>query len=1008
MKLCIGFWNICRVGSKLERELVRDWCSLHDIVVLSETKTTASPSLPGFVTINNSKHRHGGVAVLIKRYLYPSVCFVDIDDEGAVWFELSCIPGVIFCGLYNEPSDSPYFRPETFASIPAHLETGKLTVIIGDMNARLGSRVNLIDEACGFTHDIVDNTVNTNGRSLVQTCIASRLTPVNNLKTADKTWNGNLTYRKKQRWISEVDLCLVSAPLTEAVSHFFVDQSLRYPSDHAPISVGFDFSCCVNACRVNELVERSKMLGSYGHLKINNTHANRPIPYRFIDRELFAQNIEETPLPDIEEGTVDNLLQNVTKELYKCASQSKRTTINHYENAAKPSNRWQRIIAAKDSRTLWKGIDWNGKYQETTLVEGPTEAAFQDHLERLLNPADAEPVAPDDLRTDVSIPILDDPFEPEELLHVVEKQVKPDKSCDITGLSPGVLKMLPITWLGLLLTIFNMLFIAGSYPVSWTISKLIMLFKKGLVMKCGNYRGITIMNILAKCYDYMIHNRLMKWFTPCREQAGAQPKRGCPEHFVTLRMIIDLFMKTKTPLYIAFIDFSKAYDRVPRSYMIRLLKKLGCGKVMLAALTSMYTVTQFILGTTLITAVLGVKQGSPSSCFLFILFVDELVRFMKLCPPDGLLGWLHLLVLMDDTVIFATSHEKLCQKLEVLTKWCNQSGMVINEEKTQYMSFNSSDKRPIILKTHAGVVTVSHCTEYVYLGCVVTSDGKISSSVSKHVSSRGKATNKLVRFFDKNENAPFSVKKTVTDACFYTSLLYGCESWLEERISPDLEQLYIKGIKSLLGVRPTTTTDIVLLESDYPSLQALIKSRQKVFFEKMIKERENMCDDPFMHVLQLTMDKNTKMGAYIRSLSTCPDFIEADRRARIERVQSSTRSKSVTYSSINPSFEIHPIYQQGEEAVDDYLRIAFTRFRTSSHRLKVETGRWSRIPRERRLCQCGEYVQTEEHVLVDCELTRGIREKYGQNIDCFETFMTRTKSKTELLMLHEILELFKD
>ena len=996
------------MGSKLESELVRDWCSLHDIVVLSETKTTASPSVPGFVAVNNSKHRHGGVAVLIKRYLYPSVCHLDIDDEGTVWFELSCIPGVIFCGMYNEPSDSSYFWPETFASIPAHLESGKLSVIVGDMNARLGSRIHLLDEANGLTHDIVDNTVNSNGRALVQTCIANQLTPINNLKIGDRVWKGNLTYRKKQRWISEVDLCLVFSPLAEAVSHFAVDQNLKYPSDHAPVSVGIDFSCCINSCRIDELVERSKMLGSYEHLLINKNHTKRPIPYRFIDRELFIQNIDETPLPDVEGATVDDILENVSDELYKCAARSKRTAINHHENAAKPSNRWQRIIAAKDSRTLWKGIDWNGKYQETTLDEGPTEAAFQDHLERLLNPADFEPIVPDDLATEVSIPILDEPLKPEELLHVVEKQLKPDKSCDVTGLSPGVLKMLPITWLGLLLTIFNMLFLTGSYPVSWTISKLIMLFKKGLVMMCGNYRGITIMNVLSKCYDYLLHNRLMKWYSPCREQAGAQPKRGCTEHFVALRMIIDLFMKTKTPLFIAFIDFSKAYDRVPRSYMLKLLKRLGCGKVMIAALTSMYTVTQFLLGTTLITAVLGVKQGSPSSCFLFTLFVDELVRFMKLSPPDGLLGWLHLLVLMDDTVLLATSHEKLCQKLDILAKWCDQSGMVLNEDKTQYMSFNSSEKRPITLKTHAGVVTVSHCSEYVYLGCVVTSDGKISSSIAKHVSSRGKSTNKLVRFLDKNENAPFSVKKTVVDACFYTSLLYGCESWLEERVSPELEQLYMKGIKRLLGVRSQTTTDVALLESGYPSLRALLKSRQKVFLEKMVKERENMDDDPFMHVLRLTMSNNTTMAAYIRSLQTCPNFIDADKRARIERVRSSTRTKSATYASINPTFEIHPVYQHGVEAVDDYLRITFTRFRTSSHRLKVETGRWSRIPRERRLCQCGEGVQTEKHVLVECELTRGIREKYGQTINSFETFMTSEKSKAQLHMLHEILALFED
>ena len=108
-------------------------------------------------------------------------------------------------------------------------------------------------------------------------------------------------------------------------------------------------------------------------------------------------------------------------------------------------------------------------------------------------------------------------------------------------------------------------------------------------------------------------------------------------------------------------------------------------------------------------------------------------------------------------------------------KWFNQSGMVINEDKAEYMSFNSSEKRLIFLNTHAGM-TVSQYIEYVYLGCIITSDGKLSSSVKKHESTRGKSMNKLVRFLDKNGYAPFSVKKTVLGACFYTSLLYGCES----------------------------------------------------------------------------------------------------------------------------------------------------------------------------------------------------------------------------------------
>ena len=78
-----------------------------------------------------------------------------------------------------------------------------------------------------------------------------------------------------------------------------------------------------------------------------------------------------------------------------------------------------------------------------------------------------------------------------------------------------------------------------------------------------------------------------------------------------------------------FVDFSKAYDQVPRGKMFMVLKSLGCGSVMLTAITAMYKVTTCILGTTIIQLSIGVRQGSPTSCFLFVMFVDVLVRKIK-------------------------------------------------------------------------------------------------------------------------------------------------------------------------------------------------------------------------------------------------------------------------------------------------------------------------------------------------------------------------------------------
>ena len=89
---------------------------------------------------------------------------------------------------------------------------------------------------------------------------------------------------------------------------------------------------------------------------------------------------------------------------------------------------------------MWQGIDWDGKYKETKTTERPPEEAFRVHMERLLNPSDNEPIDPTLANTtEITIPLLDDPFEPVELLKVVDKQVKPDKRCGQDENSPGTL-----------------------------------------------------------------------------------------------------------------------------------------------------------------------------------------------------------------------------------------------------------------------------------------------------------------------------------------------------------------------------------------------------------------------------------------------------------------------------------------------------------------------------------------------------------------------------------------
>ena len=91
-----------------------------------------------------------------------------------------------------------------------------------------------------------------------------------------------------------------------------------------------------------------------------------------------------------------------------------------------------------------------------------------------------------------------------------------------------------------------------------------------------------------------------------------------------------------------------------------MLRRIGYGAVMVVALKAMYCVMKRLEDGAVVTATRGVRQGSPTSCFLFIIFVNELIHLMKeKCQPEKLIEWLHILVLMDDAVLWSTSRQNM-------------------------------------------------------------------------------------------------------------------------------------------------------------------------------------------------------------------------------------------------------------------------------------------------------------------------------------------------------------
>mgnify|MGYP001545129845 CR=1 FL=1 len=949
----------------------------YDMIFLNELKTALPFSLPGYQCYRSmGDHTHrGGCAILLRHALSRYISHVDNTDADMVSLSLNILPDVTFVSCYLPPSDSPFFSLSNVSKIQHMLETmpTKKVVLMGDLNSRFANKMpTAATDAISYTQspDPI-RYPNYNAR-----CISAAwesLVIVNNVKYKGKSFKGNLTFKQGMRWTSELDYGMLTLNALDSVTAFEVHQTPSLPSNHAPLSLTIDTQILQPHAELNDLCQRAEELGDHAVLHTNSTRrggrCRKQIRMSSINREAFREALIANDPPDINDATINESIALVNEIMYTNAVNSSANAPRRSDGNNSQSLRWKNLIDSNDHKAIWQAINWRGSISGPQL-DHPSDESFKAHFEQLLNSSCASTPQSGIVNSNVYIPITDDPIMPDEVMEAT-KRIKSNRSGGPSGIPPGVLKCLPQNWLLFFTDLFNCIFATGTYPDDWALARLIALHKKGPTQDCGNYRGISIMDTCAKLYDMILGARLERWFKPNAAQAGAQRGRGCLEHIMSLRLLCDYAVSKRKRLFCIFVDFSKAYDRVPRDKLLNQLAEAGCGARMVAALSVIYRNTAAVLGTQTITSSMGVRQGSPTSCFLFTFYVNQLLQMLQeQCPPDDFLAETHALMLMDDTVLLATDRESAEKKVEILMSFCEQSGMSINASKTKFFVLNGHPSDSIAFTTTKGLI--STCESYVYLGAHFTSNGKLSSAITNHCSTKMAHVTKFNAFVQRNCDFPYSIKEKVLIACLMSALLYSSESWLTGNLR-QVQVLYMSVIKSLLSVRKTTPNDLCLIESSLPPLMSKVKEMQRSFLQKMTADTAP-ADTPFAYAWRLSTSCNpvTPCARYAQSvLSEAPS---KDYDALLERVRSAQGSRAQTYRDVfNRELAPNTIYQTPTLA--EYKRIVLTRLRLSSHNLAVETGRWSRIPLEQRLCPCGS-VQTELHILFECSQTEHVRTIY--------------------------------
>ena len=130
----------------------------------------------------------------------------------------------------------------------------------------------------------------------------------------------------------------------------------------------------------------------------------------------------------------------------------------------------------------------------------------------------------------------------------------------------------------------------GKTPRDRKTGVVIPIYKKGDRKQCTSYRGISLLSlpgkICAKCLEKK--RREIVKSTVENGQCGFRPDRSTKNQIFTLKQIFEKSWKYGKDLFACFVDLEKAYDRVPRDKLFKVLRDIGVDGQSLRAIQSLY------------------------------------------------------------------------------------------------------------------------------------------------------------------------------------------------------------------------------------------------------------------------------------------------------------------------------------------------------------------------------------------------------------------------------------
>jgi len=360
-----------------------------------------------------------------------------------------------------------------------------------------------------------------------------------------------------------------------------------------------------------------------------------------------------------------------------------------------------------------------------------------------------------------------------------------------------------------------------------------------------------------------------------KEQFGFRENSGTTNAIFTLKMLCERSIEMQQDLYLCFIDYTKAFDKVQHEKLIEILQSLDMDGKDIRLITNLYwEQTAAVRAAGIVSEYVkverGVRQGCVISPELFNVYSERVMQELqegKGCVVGG--HNINNLRYADDAVLISNSVENLQALLDKVVTASNDKGLSINIKKTECMVITKKRQTPSC-NINIEQERIKQVAEFKYLGTIITEDGRCEREIKTRIGMAKEAFSRLKGLVT-NTKMSLSTRKRLVHVFVLPILLYGCECWtLTSQLKKKLEAMEMWLYRRMLKISWTehvTNEEVLKRAQTERNLLASIIKRQLKFLGHVLR-KDSLENLVLTGKIEGKRDRGRQRMTFMKTLST--------------------------------------------------------------------------------------------------------------------------------------------